>query len=309
MQISIIIPVFNAEKYLQRCLNSIMKSIGNIQGEIILINNNSTDGSVRIIDSNHKAHPDLIRVFNCPKWGASAARNMGVKESSGEYIWFVDADDEVSPDAISKLLNIAKEKDADLVMMGATKLFLDGHTQYLKALNTNDKLFKDRFIRSGLGPWQVILKRQWFIRNNFIFEEGIIHEDMEMMPSLILYTDKCAFIDESLYNYYETPGSVLHKKSWDSHYLDIFPALEGVYKRFQNKKAIKKYHDTLEWFFVWNLLLDSANDFAKSPEGRVGFKRSRDMLKKHFPNWRNNPIMKNTTLKTKIKIRLNYYHY
>ena len=308
MQISIIIPVFNAEKYLQRCLDSIIQSLGKIKAEIILVDNNSTDSSVRIMNSNHKIHPDLIRIFKCPEWGASATRNMGVKKACGKYIWFIDADDEISPDAVSKLLNTAKEEDADLVMMGATKIFLNGHTQYIKALNTKDKLFKERFIRSGLGPWQVIIKRQWYIQNNFAFKEGIIHEDMEMMPSLILFTDKCASIDEPLYKYYETPGSVLHKKNWDPHYLDIFPALEGVYKRFQDVKAIKKYHDTLEWFFIWNLLLDSANDFRKSPEGRIGFKRSREVLKSYFPNWRKNPIMKNTNLKTKIKIKLNYYH-
>ncbi len=308
MQISIIIPVYNAEKYLRRCLDSVIKSVEKYKAEVLLINNNSTDDSSKIISSYQKEHPQLIHTYNCSKWGAAATRNVGVKKSSGDYIWFVDADDEITPDAIRKLLNTIKESGADLIMIGTTKLFQDGHSQYLQALDVNDGLFKERFVRSGLGPWQVVLNRKWYIQSGFAFKEGIIHEDMEMMPALILFTNKCASINESLYIYYETPGSVLHKKNWDPHYLDIFPALEGVYERFQNAGAIKKYHDTLEWFFVWNLLLDSANDFVKSPEGKVGFKRSRKMLKKYFPNWRKNSVMKNTNFKTKVKIRLNYYH-
>ena len=308
MQISVIIPVYNAAKYLRRCLDSVIKSVEEIKAEILVVNNNSTDDSPRIISSYCKKYPQLVRAYNCAKWGAAAVRNMGVEKASGNYIWFVDADDEIAPDAIIKLLRVAKETGADLIMMGATKIYRDGHAQYLQALDVDDEKFKERFVRSGLGPWQVILKRKWYTQNGFTFKEGIIHEDMEMMPALILYTDKCASIDEPLYKYYETPGSVLHKKDWDPHYLDIFPALEGVYGRFQKAGAIKKYHDTLEWFFVWNLLLDSANDFAKSPEGKIGFERSRKMLKKYFPNWRKSPIMKNANLRTKIKVRLNYYH-
>ncbi len=307
MEISIIIPVFNAEKYLQRCLGSIIKALGKISGEIIVVDNGSSDKSIEIINKYSKQFPKLFKILKCETWGAAAARNMGVEKARGKYIWFIDADDEITPDAIKKLLNEAHKTNADFVMLGATKKFLDGHIQYLKALNPADPEFKGRFVRSGLGPWQVIIKRKWYIENNFAFKEGIIHEDMEMMPALILYTDNFAAVDEPLYYYYETPGSVLHKNKWDPHYLDIFPALGGVYGRFKKAKSLTKYHDTLEWFFIWNLLIDSANDFTKAKAGHVGFKRSREMLKQYFPNWRKNKIMKRTNLKTKIKIKLNYY--
>lgn len=306
MKISVIIPVFNAEKYLRRCIDTVVRALDGVKGEIIVVNNNSTDGSPQIITEYQQKYPKMLHAMNCKTWGAAAVRNLGVGKARGEYIWFVDADDEITKDAAKKLLAAARKQKADIVMMGATKIWADGHTQYLKALDPTDKMLKNRFIRSGLGPWQVIIRRQWYLENKFAFREGIIHEDMEMMPALILYTDKYAAVDEPLYKYYENPGSVLHKAEWNPHFLDIFPALSGVYDRFREAGALQEYHDDLEWFFIWNLLLDSAKDFAKAPEGRVGFEKSRKMLGQYFPNWRKNRIMKGTTLRTKLRIRLNY---
>jgi hypothetical protein len=110
-----------------------------------------------------------------------------------------------------------------------------------------------------------------------------------------------------LYFYRQTPNSVLHRSSWSEHAYDIFPALEGLYGRFKAVQAQKQYHDELEWFFIWNLLIDSAKDFAAFPEGRPGFARSRAMLKKYFPNWRKNRFLREKPLKLRIRVRLNYY--
>lgn len=254
-----------------------------------------------------KKYPTKIHVVKCEAWGAAAARNMGVKKAHGKYLWFIDADDEITPNAIPKLIEVTDNHQADIVMMGALKIYADGHIDYLKALDPMDPLLKNRFVRLGLGPWQVIIRRRWYLDNKFAFKEGIIHEDMEMMPALVLYLDKFASVDEPLYYYHENPGSVLHKTEWNPHFLDIFPALEGVYNRFSEAKALRKYHDDLEWFFVWNLLIDSAKDFVKAPEGRVGFLKTRKMLRTFFPRWRKNKVMKATNCRTKLKIRLNYH--
>ena len=135
----------------------------------------------------------------------------------------------------------------------------------------------------------------------------MIHEDMEMISALILYTDKYASFNEPLYYYYQNDESVLHKSKWDKHAFDIFPALDGLYQRFENVGMAEKYHDELEWFFIWNLLIDSAKDFGKFPEGKPGFARSREMLKKYFPAWRKNRFLKVKPLKLRIRVRINYY--
>lgn len=309
MDVSVIIPVFNAEKYIERCVNSVIKALENYGGksEIILTDNGSKDNSLKIIKDLEKKHPKLIRVLQCHTPGAGAVRNFAVRKAKGEYFWFVDADDEVTPDSVSKLMKEAKKTDADFVMLGLSKVWPDGHTDRVPAFSPKEADFGSRFIRSELGPVEIFIRREWYLKHDFKFLEGIIHEDMDLMPALMLYTDNISYIDEPLYIYYQNPDSVLHKLEWTEHYFDIFPALESLYQRFDEAGAVEKYHAELEWFFIWNLLMDSAEYYTKFPEGKSGLKRSREMLKKYFPKWRKNTFLKNCNLRTKLKIITNYY--
>lgn len=313
--ISIVIPFLNAEKYLERCLKSIITSLNtaDVSGEIILVDNGSKDRSHDIIEKFRKEYSTdktlALTLLECQKSGASAARNLGAEKARGEYLWFIDADDTIREDAVSLLLIEAKKTSADMVMMGAERLYEDGHRDYLSAVDPASKTCRSRFVRYGAGPWQFLFRRKWWIEHEFKFREGMIHEDMELMSSLILYTEKFSSVDEPLYFYYQTPNSVLHKRSWSEHAYDIFPALEGLYGRFKAAEAEKTYHDELEWFFIWNLLVDSAKDFAKFPEGRDGFKRSRKMLREYYPDWRKNRFLKKKTLKLRLRVLLNYYHW
>lgn len=309
LEISVVIPVYNAEKFLERCLDSVLSSLKGVKGEIIAINNKSTDDSLTILNRYKKEYPKIITILDCDVVGASATRNLGAAKAKGEYLWFIDADDAIFKDAVTELLREAKKKKADFVMPGTDKYLENGEKTYLPALDPKDPEFKSKFIRRAIGPWQVIIRREWWTKNDFRFKEGIIHEDLEVMPTLILHTDNYASVDKPLYYYYWNSNSVLHKVEWDPKYLDIFPALEGVYEHFKEAGALETYHDELEWFFIWNLLIDSAGDFKKFKEGRKGFKRSRKMLKEYFPNWRNNRFLnqKKMGIKFKIRVILSYF--
>lgn len=194
-----------------------------------------------------------------------------------------------------------------MVMLGAKRMGRDGEISYLSAVEAGRTDTKSRFVRYGMGPWQVVIRREWWDKHGFEFKEGMIQEDMELMSALILYTDKFASVDEPLYFYCNNPESVLHKSKFSPKIFDIFPALEGLCVRFKEAGAEKKYHDELEWFFIWNLLIDSAKDFAAFSEGRPGFARSRQMLRDYFPAWRKNRFLREKPLKLRLLVRLNYY--
>lgn len=319
MELSIIIPVHNAEKFLTRCLNSVIFALefaglaeiseaGEItaaKAEILLIENDSTDRSRDLCLQYAEKYPLAVKAFEC-QGGASRARNLGARTATGNYIWFIDADDAIEMNAVLDLMTVAKNTDADLVMMGMKRIYSATHSDYLSAVIPSDPNFRSRFVRYGAGPCQFLIKREWWLKNNFTFREGIIHEDMELISSLILYTNKFAGVDEPLYLYYQNPNSVLHQKTFNPHIFDIFPALEGLYERFRAAGAEKEFHDELEWFFIWNLLIDSAKDFGQFPEGKPGYARARKMLKKYFPQWRKNKFYKKKSLKFRMKCLLNY---
>lgn len=308
MEISFIIPVYNAEKYLARCLGSVLACLDGHKGEIILVDNKSTDGSSKIMHKYQHDQPKTIHIIKCDTKGASAARNKGAEMARGKYIWFIDADDYIAePISITKLSTKVYKAKADLAMFGANRTLPDGKKSYLSAVNEKLPDYKSRFVRYGMGPWQVVIRREWWQKNDFKFKEGIIHEDMELMSSLILYADNYTSVDQPLYYYCNNSESVLHKRKFSPHIFDIFPALEGLYQRFEKAGAENTYRAELEWFFIWNLLIDSAKDFAKFPEGKPGFKRSREMLKKYFPNWRQNKFLAQKPLKLRLRVLYNYY--
>ena len=310
MILSVIIPVYNAEKYLKRCLDSVFTAAAfapKVTTEVLLIDNGSKDKSLKIAEDFPSQAPLKITVLHCHTPGAAAVRNYGAIRAKGKYIWFIDADDTISQDSIALLTAASEEKGAELTMMGAKRIYKDKHTDYLSAIDPKSDDFKSRFVRYGAGPWQFLILRSWWEENQFKFKEGIIHEDMEMISSWILFVQKFAAVDKPLYFYYQNDDSVLHKETWDPHYLDIFPALEGLYCRFSEKNALKEYKDELEWFFIWNLLIDSSKDFQKFKEGRVGFKKSHKMLKKYYPSWRKNQFLREKPLKLRLRVLINYY--
>jgi len=308
MLLSIIIPVYNAEKYLNRCLESVFKAVAlsKVSTEVIIVDNGSTDESMIIAEKFSKESPLRIKICYCETPGAAAVRNYGVKKALGKYIWFIDADDEIATESIRDLVKTAEKNKAELVMMGAKRIYSENSSDYLSAVDPTTSDFKSRFVRYGAGPWQFLILKNWWTSNKFLFKEGIIHEDMEMISSLILFTDKFFAVDKPLYLYHQNSDSVLHKNQWDPHYLDIFPALRGLYERFKKAGVVGEYFYELEWFFIWNLLIDSYKDFTKFPEGKEGLEFSREMLKKYFPEWRKNPFLRKKPLKLRIRVRLNY---
>ena len=116
MDISIIVPVYNAEKYLDKCIQSTLQALSNFdgRGEILLIDNNSTDKSGALMQKYQKKYPETIFLYKQKTPGAAATRNYGVSKATGKYIWFIDADDTISSDAVVKLAERAKEKTVDL---------------------------------------------------------------------------------------------------------------------------------------------------------------------------------------------------
>ncbi|MBQ6375750.1 glycosyltransferase [Candidatus Saccharibacteria bacterium] len=317
MKVSMIVPVYNAEKYIERCVESMIcaiKQYYNSEGvisshencEILLVDNGSSDRSWEILEQIRTKCPKIVQIMRYTEPGAAVVRNYGIRKARGKYVWFIDADDEIARDAILKLVNCAEKNAADLVMMGASRIYADGHTDYLSAVKPSEPNFKSRFVRYGAGPWQFLIRREWWVQNKIKFREGMIHEDMELISSLILYSPRFAATDEPLYLYYQNDESVLHKKVFDAHVFDIFPALDGLYRKFRDHNATEQYHDELEWFFIWNLLIDAAKDFGKWPEARAGFARSRKMLRKYFPTWKKNRFLRQKPLKLRLRVVLNY---
>lgn len=309
MKLSIVIPFFNSEKYLRECLDSIFRNkVRNFAKnvEIILVDNNSADGSRKIAREFVKKFPHTIKLFTCKTKGASAARNVGIKKARGEYIWCVDSDDWISDDAIAAIFAAVKTRP-DVVNIGMKMIWPDGRERWLPAVDTRKKNWRKTFVRYGFGVVQLISRREWLIANDLFFDEGIMHEDMALLSSFVLFAKKVNFVEKPIYFYRQHMESVINKSDWSPSFFDIFPALEKLYARFEKENAVAKFHDELEHFFIWNLLSDSARDFGNFREGKSGFKKSRALLKKYFPRWRTNKYLRAKSRRVILRTQLAYF--
>lgn len=309
MKLSIIVPFFNSEKYLRECLDSILKNkVRNFAKnvEIVLIDNNSSDNSRKIAREFAKKFPETVKLFSCKTKGAAAARNVGIKKARGEYIWCIDSDDWITVDAISEIFAALKTRP-DVVNIGMKMIWPDGRERILSAVGTSKKSWEKTFVRYGFGPVQLISRKDWLIANNLFFDEGIMHEDMALLSAFVLFAKKVNFVKKQIYFYRQHMESVINKKDWSASFFDIFAALEKLYARFEKENAVEKFREELEHFFIWNLLSDSARDFGNFKEGKIGFQKSRKMLKKYFPNWRKNKYLRAKSRRAIIRTRLAYW--
>ena len=318
MRFSLVVPFYNSKDYFSTCIESLLaqtylkRHARNV--EIILVDNNSTDGT-NLLASQYarqsaRKYNHLIKILRCSTWGASAARNLGIRVAKGDYVWCIDSDDWIEPDALEKLAaKLDKPKTSpDVVTFCAIKDYDAGVAKrgkaVLKSVGKGQKDWQNRFVMYGFGPWQYIARRKWLLDNELFFDEGIIHEDMALISSFVLYSRDIYALDDTLYHYVQRSQSVLHRKEWNPHAFDIFPALKKLHRRFERQGY--KYSDALEYFFIWNLLLDSTRNFKQFPEGKPGLKRIRHMMCEYYPNWRHNTYLKNKPLKFRLRCRLAY---
>ena len=325
MKISVVVPVYNTKGYLRQCVESLLKWNNETNtegkgfpGEILLVDNGSTDGSFELAEDLAKLYPKVeIRVLKCETKGAAAARNYGLREAKGEWVWFVDSDDFVVPAAIAKLFGrISQEPDAEVVTIAMQRVSESGFEKkdVLPAVRAglDDRSMKlmdwaPTFVRYGLGPVQVPAKREFLLKDKLFYDEGMIHEDMAIISAYILYTEKIASLKEPIYMYRQRKGSVLHSSKWNEHELDIFKALELLSGRFEKAGRYEEFKAELEYFYIWNLLDDAARQFAKFKEGRRNFAQIRHALQSRFPKWRKNKYFLECGWKVQLRCRLAYH--
>lgn len=299
---SFIVPVFNTEKYLDRCIKSLLdQDFKNY--EIILVDNNSSDRSPEIIKKYQKQFPEKIRCLSCEIPGAAAARNVGIKEARGDYMVFVDSDDYISDKLLARVYEKIKDTKADIVTINTRGVDSD-----LGLCEWSDDI-KRNFIVTGLAPYGAAIKRRIFVENNLLFHEGIIYEDTALMGSLVLYADKVAKTDEFLYFIEARQDSVMRQKKWNQKIGDsIFIALDDLYNAFRKKKAVKKYYAELEQVHSVALLYVVANYMLRFKEGKPYYRKIRHYLKERFPRWyKNEYIKKHYSFKIRVSMLLHYF--
>lgn len=247
--ISIIVPCYNVEEYVQKCINSLLRqTYYNV--EIIAVNDGSTDNTLILLNKLKKVDNRLI-IISQNNEGLSSARNTGLKYCKGKYVCFVDSDDYVDENYIKKLYTAIKDKDGDISI--CDYYYVDEYNEIwenekrkIENVYTNIEALKDMFSGSQkleVMTWNKLYKKSLFIDNNIKFPIGKLHEDNYTTYKLFYYSKNIVLIKEKLYYYLQRKNSIMGKK-FNHKRLDIIGALnetkEFIYSK-QEKKLYKYY--------------------------------------------------------------------
>ena len=296
-KISVIIPVYNVEKYLSKCLDSVVnQTLKDI--EIIVVNDGSPDNSQKIIDKYTKKYKN-VKSFVKKNGGLSDTRNFGINKASGEYLAFIDSDDYIRKDMLEKMFNVAINKKADIVVCNCINVYENGFEQEIKS---NLKMSSDNIDNYLISPPMActrIYKRKLFDDNKF--KKNIFYEDLELTPRLVNFTNHIEFIDEGLYYYLQRTGSIMKQKKFNDRLLDIFDVLNSL-----KKELYDKYPNEVEYLYITHLLRTATLRFLEYDNTKLYLNRIVRIMRIEFPSWRNNKYLKQSSLKLRVICFLAY---
>lgn len=233
MKLSIIIPVYNVEKYVGRCLKSCLEQDFD-DYEIVIVNDGTPDNSMDVVKDIALRHPN-IRIINRLNGGLSAARNTGLAEAKGDYVWFVDSDDRIETNCIGQLVSKADNDRLDVLCFGLKLEYPDGNCMVRNIKHEIDgKVYRgeDFICRVEMPPaaWAAIYRREFLIRNTLKFYEGILHEDQEFTPRAYCLADKIAYVNRPLYYYNQRAGSIMKSTRNVKRCRDLLTVAESLYE-------------------------------------------------------------------------------
>lgn len=298
MKVSVIVPVYNVEKYLAKCLDSLVNQDFS-DYEIIIVNDGSPDNSKEIIDKYTKKY-SFIKSFTKENGGLSSARNYGIEKASGDYLAFVDSDDYVEKNFLKELYEKITKEKSDIAVCEFSYLYEDGRTvRSYSNLNYTDDSLKKYLLTPPMAPIRMC-KKDLF--KKLQFKEGIYYEDLELCPKLVKFAKKVSFVDLSLYNYLMRNSSIMHQKEFNKKLYDIYTVLDSNYDYLY-----KDYPEEIEYMFIIHLLRSASLRFLDYKEGRGEISKIVKIMKERFPNWKNNLYFKKSGKKIKIISYLAYY--
>lgn len=248
-KVSIIVPVYNVEKYLTRCLDSLInQTLQDI--EIICINDGSKDNSLKILE-RYAALDDRIQIINQKNRGQSVARNNGIEIAVGKYIGFVDSDDWVDLDFFENLYNAIEKYNCDIAVAGIIrlhKLNKKFHLKFDKEIITDDINTKFELcdVPELSYVWNKIYKKEVLLQHQLKFEEGIFFEDVIITPKMLFYMGKMVTVPDTYYYYWRNPNSIVANRSEKA-----------------NKDSIYAYNKALEFIKNHNIDISSHEPITK----------------------------------------------
>ena len=300
-KLSIIIPVYNVESYLPKCLDSLLDDAVR-DYEIILINDGSTDNSLRVAEQYRDRYPELITVITTENLGQGNARNVGIERAGGEFLYFIDSDDYLAEGGLRGIASCL-DLDYDICIFDSIAVNVDGRQlKYMKGCDRETDLNLNaypRLLLQGPDVWNKIFRRRLFLESGIRFPCRVWFEDLCTVQKLYYYTDRVLYIPKAWHRYLQRYDSVTNTRKVQRN-LEIIPAVDDVIRFYREHGLGEKLRNELEYLaFYCQFLTSSVRVNLCDWRSPVQEELMCNFLEK-FPNFRQNLYVKTMSARHKL---------
>lgn len=286
-KISVIIPVYNTEKYLKRCFNSVIEqNYPNL--ELVIINDGSKDNSESIIEEYKTKYQDLISYYKKENTGVADTRNFGVEKATGDYIMFLDSDDYIDKALFENLEDYIKN-DVELIKFKLQRVDNFGKTLEIVPgaifeTKTGEEGFNELYFTDVLvdSPCVYLIKKDIFARNKFKFAVGTEHEDFGLVPFIIVLAKTMASINFYGYYYVQSDNSITRNENYKKTIKKAYDALrhyDNAIKLTNELKLNKRTKQNLKIYYTNAIILKTKELHETEQEEFIKEIKKRKMLK------------------------------
>lgn len=294
-QISVIVPIYNVEKYLDKCLNS-LKNQNFESYEVIMVDDGATDNSRSIAEYYETNYGNIFTLVSQTNKGLSEARNTGMRYATGEYICFVDSDDYVEETYLQELYKCIKEHNADLIFCAFRSVDEEGNMirevfekQYdSQTIYTLEKR-KDLLLTQN-AAWNKLYKRQIIIDNELWFTPGVWYEDLRFVKKYMLFASRFVYCDTILYNYLIRKGSIMNSMG-SSRNIEIISAIDEIIDFYKERKLLQMFHEEIEFLAIDHMYISTLVRLIRAKE-RAQLEIIKKSFVEHFPKYKKNKYIK-----------------
>lgn len=285
-QLSVIVPVYNVEKYLEKCLDSILAQTYQ-DFELIIVNDGSPDNSEAIIQ-RYAAKDNRIVSLKKENGGLSSARNAGIDVARGEFIAFIDSDDWIDATMFEEMVGKLVETDSDIVFCDVRMEYEDGslRTEYNQTENFPEIIEVEEhprlFLEVECFAWNKICRKSLFTDNNIRFPEGLLYEDIATFPRVYVKASRLVGVPKQFYHYIVREGAIT--QTFSIRGLDYLEVVKVVEIFFKQEDAWEKYKSIVYEFYLYHIFYSLSIYCAHIPQKeqrREAFSRVRESLREH----------------------------
>ncbi len=290
---SIIVPVYQVEAYLPKCIESILAQSCQ-DFELLLIDDGSPDGCGQLCDDYAARHPDRIRAIHQPNGGAGAARNHGISLSTGDYLLFVDGDDYLSHDLLSDLSAAMETTRADLYLFGAIverdgKAVGELHEAIPCDHPYNAQEAPELFF-GVMAPWNRAYRRGLFAENDISFATRVWYEDIRVVTKINAVSTGALRLPKAYYHYLQREGSSMNNRNVERN-VEILYAFDDICGWFRAHGLYERWRDVLAFLAVQHILLAATVRVLQIDRKHRLISEFRTYMDTHFPDFRSNSYL------------------